>query len=328
MSTTLPLFPKIPHYRRSADLLHAVRRVVCLEKLDGTNTRIRIPRGATGEGDLVVGSRTRTLAADDRRPPALREVFLSEPGRLSRCLALSEELSADVVLFGETVGRGICANGFIYGHRPQFVLFAAMLDGAWLSFDSRLTLTGEGSSFEERLSLCELAQTIGLTLAPCLYSGPPDGELFDNLIARPSTFAKQTGRSDAPQEGIVIWSDPLLLDSAHAPLVAKLKDPRRVEALDREDEGLEAPQRFAERVVQLERLRHARQHLQETRRQSTIWGEQVRLLKQRVVQDVSREVPEYQAQIAAHGKAEIRSALHARVEALLPALDACDSGDR
>jgi hypothetical protein len=81
--------------------------------------------------------------------------------------------------------------------------------------------------------------------------------------------------------------------------------------LEREEGGLEGPEAFAEWVIQPERLRHVRQHLQETGR-----AVQLAALQQRVIQDVSREVPEYQEQLRAHGKRAVREALARRVLAL------------
>lgn len=116
----------------------------------------------------------------------------------------------------------------------------------------------------------------------------------------------------------MVWSDPLRLDGAGRPIVAKLKDPRRAEALAPDDGVDEEPEAFAARVVQLERLRHARQHLEESGR----WqgGGSLELLARRVVQDVAREEADYGRQIARAGKGPVRAALERRVAALWPGL--------
>ncbi|MEO1269005.1 MAG: RNA ligase family protein [Myxococcota bacterium] len=52
------LFPKMPHYQQDADLIHSVRRVVCMEKIDGTNTRIAVHSEVAGPDGITIGGRT------------------------------------------------------------------------------------------------------------------------------------------------------------------------------------------------------------------------------------------------------------------------------
>lgn len=318
-------FPKIPAYRREADALHSLRSVVCLEKLDGTNTRIHIPRDAKSGADLVFGGRTLLEHEPKFSQPVLREAFLADSGPTTRLCQLVAELGRSLTLYGETCGRGIQAVGHIYGARPHFVLFAARSEDAWLSFGAPLPLERqEGVSSRELPSLRALAARIRLELAPCLYEGPPDSAQFEGLLEKPSTHAIARGarRNDAPMEGIVIWSDPLRLDGAGRPLVAKLKHPSRREAIESNDElGVEDVQAFAARTVQLERLRHARQHLEESGRWTGDPSERASLLARRVVQDVAREEPAYQHQLAGAGKKAVRAALEQRVTELLSQLD-------
>lgn len=316
-------FPKIPQYRREADPIHGVRNVVCLEKIDGTNTRVGVPRAARSAADVVFGGRTLLEHEPGFCQPVLREAFFADRAREARLLRFAAELGGDLVLYGETCGRGIQAQGFLYGPRPHFVLFAARVDGAWLSFGQPLRLTDDASEPRELPSLRAVAAGIGVALAPCVYEGPPDPARFDALLELPSAHATSAGgnRTEAPQEGVVVWSDPLLLDGAGRPLVAKHKDPRRSEALDLEgDAAAEDVAAFAERVVRLERLRHARQHLAEAGRWGGAGEERAALVVRRVVQDVAREVPEYQTQLGLAGKARVRAALEAQVLALWPLL--------
>lgn len=286
-------FPKIPAYRREADALHSVRGVVCLEKLDGTNTRVHAPPGARSAADLVFGGRTLLEHEPGFCQPVLREAFVADARATAELRVVARELGRGLTLYGETCGRGIQAQGHVYGPRPHFVLFAARSDGVWLSHGAPLVLDGEDERPACELpALCTLAARLGLTLAPCLYTGPPDGDRFAALAVRPSEHAQSRGHSDAAQEGIVIWSDPLRLDGAGRPIVAKLKDPRRCESDELDDErAVEDPASFAARVVRLERLLHARQHLEETGRWADAGSERPAAITRRVVQDVAREEP-------------------------------------
>lgn len=320
---SLSIFPKIPHYRGEADAVHTVRAVVCLEKIDGANTRVHAPRGATSASDLVFGGRTLLEHEPAFCQPFLREAFVADPHVPRRLCELVAELGRDLTLHGETCGRGIQAQGHIYGPRPHFVLFAARSEGAWLSFGAPLEVDGDEAAAPVSLpSLRDLAARLGVALAPVLYAGPPDTARFSGLVDRPSAhaLARGTRHTDVPQEGIVVWSDPLRLDGAGRPIVAKLKDPRRAEALAPDDRLDEGPEAFAARVVQLERLRHARQHLEETGRWHDAGDGRLALLARRVVQDVAREEPAYQQQIGRFGKGPVRAALEQRVAALLPSL--------
>lgn len=316
----MPLFPRIPAYRREADALHSLRGVVCLEKLDGTNTRVHAPRGARTPADLVFGGRTLQEQDPGFCQPVLREAFVADTAATLKLLTFAGELGRGLTLYGETCGRGIQPQGHIYGPRPHFVLFAARVDDVWLSWSDPLVVDTDDGALTLP-GLRALAERLGLTLAPCLYTGPPDPERFAALVTRPSAHALARGarRADAPQEGIVVWSDPLRLDGAGRPIVAKLKDPRRAEADDDEQVG-EDPVTFAARVILLERLHHARQHLEETGRWHDAGSERPTLLARRVVQDVAREEPSYQRQIAAAGKPAVRAALERRVAELLPLL--------
>ena len=315
-------FPKIPSYRREADALHSLRSVVCLEKLDGTNTRVHVPLGAKSEADLVFGGRTLLEHDPKFSQPVLREAFLAESGPATRLYGLVAELGRSVTLYGETCGRGIQATGHIYGSRAHFVLFAARSEDVWLSLVQPIGVDNS----QELPSLRDLAQRLALDLAPCLYEGPPDAARFEALLEEPSAHAISRGarRHDAPMEGIVIWSDPLFLDGAGRPILAKLKHPRRREALDADDESVEEVHAFAVRTVQLERLHHARQHLEESGRWTGDAATRAGLLARRVVQDVAREEPSYQQQLASAGKKSVRAALERRVAELLEQLGHVD----
>ncbi len=308
------VFPKIPAYRREADPVHHARRVACMEKIDGANTRVGVPRGARSADELVIGGRVLLEGDPDFCQPALRQSVVDDAARVQALLALSRELLGDLVLYGETCGRGIQSTGFIYGARAHLVLFAATVGGAWVSLSRPLELIDDEDHARRVPSLREIAERARLPVAPCLYEGEPDAERFDALLDRPSEHAQSRGsapaRSDTTHEGVVIWSDPVLLDGAGRLLVAKHKHPRRREAVDAPS-GRESPEEFASRVVTAERVRHALQHLRESGRAGGAREELSSLIARRVVQDVSREEPAYHDAIGRHGKAAVRAALEA-----------------
>ncbi|MFO0652971.1 MAG: RNA ligase family protein [Polyangiales bacterium] len=312
-------FPKIPAYRREADPVHHARRVVCLEKIDGANTRVGVPRGALGAEAFVIGGRALLEGDRDFCQPALRQSLCDDAARVRALLSLASELPGDLVLYGETCGRGIQSTGFLYGPRVHLVLFAATVGGAWVSLTRPLDLVADDGAVRRVPSLRELGERARLPVAPCLYEGPPDAERFDALLDRPSEHASSRGaapaQADTTHEGVVIWSDPVLLDGAGRLLVAKHKHPRRRESPDA-PEGLETAAAFAARVVTVERARHALQHLQESGRGGATGEALASLLARRVVQDVAREELTYHAVLARHGKVAVRAALEAAVRAL------------
>ena len=114
----------------------------------------------------------------------------------------------------------------------------------------------------------------------------------------------------------MIWTDPVLLTPFADPIVAKFKVPHRREYappdLEDGDDGVEG---FAERAIGLERLRHAREHLESRGR----WREPIAAMKdaviKRAIQDVAREVDEYHARLRQHGKKAVRAALRQVAEA-------------
>lgn len=313
------VFPRIAAYRREADAVHHAREVVCLEKIDGSNTRVGVPRDLHRTDQLVVGGRSLLEGDEGFCQPELRAGFVASV-RLEALRDVARTLPDHLTLYGETCGRGIQATGFIYGPSAHFVLFAAAVGSAWLGWSHALDLIDDAGSVRRLPSLCDLAAQTGLTLAPCLYRGAPDPERFDALLDRPSAHAASRGASsrhaDTTHEGVVIWSDPALQDGAGRLLVAKHKHPNRREALDETPGGDDTAGGFAARVVNGERLAHARQHLEEGGRWQCPRDERVDRLVRRVVQDVAREEPAYARQIVRHTKAVVRAALEARARAL------------
>ena len=304
-------FPKIPSYRGEADPLHVVRRVVALEKIDGTNTRIGLGRAEVEAGHIEPTVGGRTLLETDQR---FSQVFLGPMVRRNAPLCrglvqLVRAHDADVVLYGETCGGSIQRMGFIYGAKPHFVLFAATIGGVWLSW-SRASL-GAVPSGRALPTVQQIAAQCQVPTPPVLFEGEAHSTQLHELLDRPSAYSISQGFDrhdvDRSQEGIVVWADPLLLTLDRHPIAAKLKHPRRREiaTIDATD-SLEV---FAERVMLPERLRHAREHLVAAGKWPTDRVTQIQKMVRRSIQDVAKEVVAYEERLTRHGKKSTRAAL-------------------
>lgn len=311
-------FPKIPRYRGAADPLQSVRRVVCTEKLDGANARVGVPGDATGVEQLVIGGRNKMSDEPGFSQPALARL-LEDRGLTRRLLQLPTLTHGrDVALYGELCG-GKIQGGVMYGKRPHLALFAATVGGAWVGYARAIQPPPDTPALP---TLEQLGALLELPLTPCLYEGPPDPERFAALVDRPSAYSQARGVEirglDTTHEGIVIWSDPVLRDPWGAPIVAKLKHPRRREYTPGQLEA--GPEDFAARAVTRERLRHARQHLEEGGRWGADRDANLQALVKRVLRDISKEVHEYADQLRVHGKRPVRAAIKTRARALAPEL--------
>ena len=311
-----PKFPKLPRYRGEADPIHASARVIALEKIDGANTRIGVPQGAQEPEDLSLGGRVLMEDESSFSERAIVDVIRGDEALVARLLALSASRGEDIALYGETCGGRIQRMGFIYGPRPHFLLFGARLGGAWCSY-SRPIAGPEGAP--PPMTLVKLAEQLGLVLPPLCYEGPPNAQALDALLDRPSQHSLDQGFErrdvDRTQEGVVIWADPLLLDPYGRPLVAKHKHPSRREWRAPDDAQVLGPEEFAERAAPVERLRHAIEHLRAAGKWIDEPEERDRRIVRRAVQDISKEVPEYQAQLSRFGKAKVRAALEVVIRA-------------
>ena len=307
--TNIDPFPKIPLYRAEADPVHLVRRVVALEKLDGTNTRIGLSRAdlANGSAEPVVGGRVLMETEAGYSQSFLGPLIRSHRVLCERLASLVALHNADIVLYGETCGGRIQRSGFIYGPQPHFVLFAATIAGRWMSWSRPVAEDHRAPA----LTIRQLAERLQVPTPPILYEGEADRARFSELIDQPSPYSIAVGFDrrdvDRSQEGIVIWADPLLLDPHQRPIVAKLKHPRRREVVDvNRASGLDD---FAERVMPPERLRHAIEHLQAAGKWPSDPSQQIERAVRRAIQDVAKEVDAYQLRLAEHGKKATRSAL-------------------
>jgi len=316
--TALP-FPKIPAWRGEADPLQQCAHVVALEKIDGANIRIGVPAGATRSGALVIGGRTLMEDHPDFQQAGVVQIIRDDAALCQRLLEAGAWARGALTLYAEACGARIQRMGFVYGTRTHLVLFAARVEGAWVGHSRSLVRPGWRRSLP---TLTQLAERAGLPLAPLLYAGPPGAGDFDALLERPSRHSRDVGFDrpgvDTTHEGIVIWSDPVLLDPWGEPLVAKYKQPRRREYRPPAiDDGLEG---FARRATPPERLAHARQFLRERGRWRGTDEDHPALIR-RVIQDVAREVPEYADQLRRHGKRAARAALEAAIREQLDAPD-------
>lgn len=301
-------FPKIPQYKQQADWLHCVNNVVCMEKIDGTNTRIGVSKNAQSADDIVIGGRTLLEYEEKFSQKFICDLIRKDQELCAAMISFATEIDRDVVFYGETCGGSIQACGFIYG-KVHFVLFAATIDGVWCNYSRSMD--------QAYPTLLQMAKRIGFTLAPCLYQGLPNAEEFSTLIDRISQHSENRGfhRQDADNthEGIVIWSDPVLLNSYGEPIVAKYKHPNRQEYIATTEEN-QTPGDFAKRVILAERIHHAIEYLKEQGRwQQNFFANKENVVR-RVIQDVAREVEEYQQQLSLHGKKNVRKALSSEAE--------------
>ena len=142
----VPAFPKIPSFRGDADLLSAARRVICLEKIDGTNTRLGLSLAAvrSGQQDPAVGSRVLMENDEGYKQTVLGQTIRRHEGITKGLPQLVIDVQQDIVLYGETCGGRIQKMGFIYGAQPHFLLFGARVGGAWCSW-SRAYQGSEGN---------------------------------------------------------------------------------------------------------------------------------------------------------------------------------------
>ncbi|MCA9714694.1 MAG: hypothetical protein H6713_27790 [Myxococcales bacterium] len=318
MSALPARFPKIPSYRGAADPLQCVQRVVATEKLDGTNARLGVPADATRPDQLLVGGRNKmSFEAGFSQPELTR--LLEDAGLQARLLALPQLTQArDVALYGEVCG-GRIQGGAMYGRQPHLVLFAATVGGAWVGYSRVVQPPPDTPALP---TLEQLGAHLRLPLAPRLYEGPPDPAALAELVDQPSAYSQARGvelrGADITHEGVVIWSDPALRDPWGAPLVAKLKHPRRREYSPGRVEA--GPEDFAARAVTGERLRHARQHLEADGRWTGDREAKTTALIKRVLRDISKEVHEYAEQLRVHGKRDVRAAIKTRARTLAPAV--------
>ena len=333
------VFPKVPMYQKDADLLSWVKRCVCLEKIDGTNTRIGIPVGAVSSEDLLIGGRNLMEGEEGYSQAFLGKMLRKQEATCQAMLTLSREWKLPVTLYGETCGGKIQPQGFIYGKRPHFLLFAAKIGTVWLSYSHSIPYHRKGEQFTSTQesgaleptpslpralpSLQQLSERLHLPLVPLVYEGAPEPETLASLLERPSAHSLQQGFQredvDNTQEGIVIWADPLLLSPAGEPLFAKYKHPKRKEYIPRthQKSGIPSLDDFVSRTVLPERIHHAIAYLQELGRLQDRPQKDRYQVVQRIRKDISDEVAEYQEQLSVHGKKALKNALEARTLQLL-----------
>ena len=301
-------FPKIAQYKQQADWLHCVNNVVCMEKIDGANTRIGVSKDAQSADDIVIGGRTLLEHEENFSQKFICDMIRKDEELCTAMISFAVEIGHDVCFYGETCGGSIQACGFIYG-KMHFVLFAATIDGVWCSYSRSID--------QANPTLLQIAKRIGFTLAPSLYEGTPNVDEFSALIERASQHSENRGfhRQDVnnTHEGIVIWSDPVLLNSYGEPIVAKYKHPNRQEYIATMDEN-QIPGEFAKRTVLPERIHHAIEYLKEQGRWQQDFFANKENVVRRVIQDIAREVDEYQQQLSLHGKKNVRKALSLEAE--------------
>ena len=213
MESKYPLWGKIKNlYRFNGNLLEniwGVRRVVIMEKIHGTQGRILIY-----PDEVKVGSRRRLIESSDDGYPQQYEILyaLGENAR-KKMVEKGEVPCGQIVIFGEYAGEGV-QKGIKYTESGKDFWAFAVLIGETMWLD-----TLESKKFCDRY---------GIKFVPILYEGPPDMEVFNNLYEQNSYIL---GIEDNMMEGIVITSQPLMLNVFGEKIQAKHKNDKWSESI-------------------------------------------------------------------------------------------------
>lgn len=179
------------------------------EKIDGMNTRVIITKD-----DIEFRGRTDRAQLPAELMGRLSELFLS---REKIDEVFDFEKANEVVLYGEGYGPKIQKGG-IYRDDQDFILFDIMIDDIW---------------FEGR-QVTYYADLLGLNRVPVLgIMNTPD--IVDSLSKSP-VYSRASIRDDAPIEGVVCRSFPLMLNRLGKRVIFKLKV-KDYEQLERIKEG-------------------------------------------------------------------------------------------
>lgn len=204
-----PKYPEIVLVDRRPEIF-AVKEVVAVEKLHGSNFRLHFPCGMQKLDEVRYGSRETEYGVDPVFP--LTKVVNWWKSRENLLGTLWETIRSygfsDATVFGESFGPGIKAKGIKYS------------EGTDLLFRSFNIMVG--SNFVTHDLFHEIADKAGLPVAPVVWRGAPSLEAFDALLEQPSLVAKENGITDTA-EGVVISSQPLLRNVFGEWLIVKHK---------------------------------------------------------------------------------------------------------
>jgi hypothetical protein len=178
-------------------------RWLVTEKVDGTNMRVQLTTGITGEPVVRFGGRTSRAQI-----PALILDYMTAAFPVE-AVAAAFEPETTAVLFGEGYGARIQKSGGLYRGNVSFRLFDVAVIGEriwWLNWND----------------VVDIAAKLGVATVPVLAEHLSTADAI-KLVESPSTVAHQDGGDGLVQEGIVARADPLLLMRDGKRMVWKLK---------------------------------------------------------------------------------------------------------
>lgn len=178
-----------------------VQKVVVTEKIHGTQGRIFI-----FPDEVKVGTRRRIIETGGGYPQQYETLYtLGETARI-KMLEEGEVPCGQVSIFGEYAGEGV-QKGIKYTESGKdFWAFAVLIgENLWL----------------DTLAAKEFCERYEIKFVPFLYIGVPDMEVFNRLYEQNSYIL---GIKDNMMEGIVITSQPLVLNIFGEKIQAKHKN--------------------------------------------------------------------------------------------------------
>ncbi len=171
------------------------------EKTDGTNIRVLINK----HGARFLG-RTNKSDIPGHLRNTLETLFSGD-----RLAGLQEAFPLGVVLYGEGYGKKIQSNGHMYRSQDQ----------GFMLFDAITVDKGTGAlNWLTREDLESVAAIHGIEVAPIIGRGTL--RLAVDIV-REKTLQSQVAEQAMLAEGLVMKTDPLLLDKRGTPIVTKIK---------------------------------------------------------------------------------------------------------
>jgi hypothetical protein len=173
----------------------AIRLWRCEEKIDGMNIRVFFKKIDERER---IDIRGRT--DDAMIPPKLLAYFKDKEKDL---IEKSKEFPSNFILFGEGFGKGIQSGGY-YRKDQAFILFDIYMNERW-GTRSEVTHMANLLGFERPKEWAALVQ-------------------IETIIALLKTKPKSDYSPDAPMEGVIARSEPLMrFNQGGDPIMFKLK---------------------------------------------------------------------------------------------------------
>ena len=233
-----PKWPHLENHYRFPDFLAQAGFITVTEKIHGFNARF----GRAEDGTFWVGGRNQTTweGRDEDFPEEL-PVREAMQGFTKFAMGRAQYVPAGWSLYGEWCGPGI-QKGIDYGEMRRFFLFGA----------------SRGSGFMEWMGLCFAALRVCVDMVPLLHAGEAPHPSMEALVA---LAGSQSAVSEDEREGVVVISDPPVLDEYGHQVILKVKNPRFAErARERKPKSpppdLSTVQGFVDDYATTERLHH------------------------------------------------------------------------